>query len=128
MKPLIKLTVLILITGFITYMCNAQERTVTFDEYQIHINLTGKGKPAVIIEAGLGSGFDAYDTLQKAVSPYTKVLSYDRPGLGNSRKSPNPRTLPNYVKELRLLLLNEKVDPAMLDQLSQDGVGVLRPS
>ena len=111
MKSLIKFIVLITISGLVSCNSKSQERIVNFDEYQIHIKETGKGKPTVIIEAGLGSGYDAYDTLQTTISPLTKVVSYDRPGLGESSKSPNPRTLPNYTNELRLLLQKEDIDP-----------------
>ena len=99
------------ITGLISFTSKSQDRMVDLNEFQIHIKETGKGRPAVIIEAGLGSGYDAYDTLQTAISHITKVLSYDRPGLGESSKSPNLRTLPNYTNELRLLLLKEMIDP-----------------
>jgi len=111
MKKALKIVLILTITGFIACNSTAQERMVSFDEYQIHINETGKGKPAVIIEAGLGSGYDAYDTLQTAISAHTKVVSYDRPGLGESGESPSPRTLPNYVNELRLLLEKEDIEP-----------------
>ena len=111
MKSLIKFIVLITISGLVSCNSKSQERIVNFEEYQIHIKETGKGKPTVIIEAGLGSGYDAYDTLQTAISPLTKVVSYDRPGLGESSESPNRRTLPNYINELRLLLQKENIDP-----------------
>jgi pimeloyl-ACP methyl ester carboxylesterase len=111
MKTALKFVLILTITGLVSCNSKAQERMVYFDEYQIHIKETGKGKPTVIIEAGLGSGYDAYDTLQTALSPHAKVVSYDRPGLGESGKSPNPRTLPNYVNELRLLLEKEDIDP-----------------
>lgn len=111
MKSLIKFIVLITISGLVSCNSKSQERIVNFDEYQIHIKETGKGKPTVIIEAGLGSGYDAYDTLQTAISSLTKVVSYDRPGLGESSKSPNPRTLSNYINELRLLLQKEGIEP-----------------
>ena len=111
MKKELRFVLMLTITGIVSCNVKAQERKVDFDEYQIHIKETGEGKPTVIIEAGLGSGYDAYDTLQTALSSHTRVVSYDRPGLGESSKSPNPRTLPNYVTELRLLLEKEDIDP-----------------
>jgi len=110
-KSIFKLIALITISGLVYCNSNAQDRKVDFNEYYIHMKETGKGKPTVIIEAGLGSGYDAYDTLHSTVSSFTKVVSYDRPGLGESSKSPNPRTLPNYIIELRLLLQKENIDP-----------------
>jgi pimeloyl-ACP methyl ester carboxylesterase len=111
MKLDIKINFLIAVLSLVSCSSKTQDRMVNFDDYQIHIKETGEGKPAVIIEAGLGSGFDAYDTLQTAISPITKVLSYDRPGLGASSKSTKSRTLPNYIYELRLLLQKEMIDP-----------------
>ena len=98
---------------FLAAACFGQEaeRIVSFQDYEIHLKVTGEGQPAVVIEAGLGSGFDVYEMLQDAVSPLTKVLLYDRPGLGDSSRSPNPRILPNYVDELKLLLQKENIEP-----------------
>lgn len=111
MKSINKFIIVLTIIGSVPCISNAQDRIVNFDEYQIHIKETGKGKPTVIIEAGLGSGLDDYQMLQKAISPLTRVVSYDRPGLGESTKSPNPRTLPNYTNELKLLLQKENIKP-----------------
>lgn len=87
------------------------ERTVSFGDYRIRLNDSGEGQPAVIVEAALGSGYDAYDTLQTGISKLTRVLSYDRPGMGSSERSPKPRTLPVYVEELRALLEAEDIRP-----------------
>ena len=111
MKTTFKLIVPFIFLGLIFCHNNEPERMVVFDDYQLHIKETGQGQPTVIIEAGLGSGLDSYDTLQTALSKLTKVLSYDRPGLGTSSKSPNPRTLPVYINELKLLLDTEKIHP-----------------
>ncbi len=102
---------LIVIVGFISCNTKKAERMVDFGAYQVHIKEAGKGQPTVILEAGLGSGSDDYDTLQTAISKFTKVVLYDRPGLGESSESPNPRTLPVYVSELKELLRTEKIDP-----------------
>ena len=111
MKAAGRLITALILIGFMCCQGKEPDRMVVFDDYQIHINETGAGKPTVIIEAGLGSGFDAYDTLQTAISRLTRVLSYDRPGLGESTKSPKPRTLSVYIDELRLLLEKEKIQP-----------------
>lgn len=84
---------------------------VDFGEYNLHIYDSGFGKPTVIIEAGLGTGLMYYDTLQTFVSDFTRIISYDHAGIGKSTQSPNPRTLPNYVKELKQLLDHERIKP-----------------
>lgn len=101
----------LLLSGLLSCHDREPERMVVFNDYQIHINETGRGKPTVIIEAALGSGLDSYDDLQAAISRLTRVVSYDRPGLGSSNASPNPRTLPTYISELRLLLEEENIHP-----------------
>lgn len=111
MKTVYILLVTITTSGLISCNTKESERTVSISDYQIHIKDTGCGEPTVIIEAGLGSDLDDYDTLQKAITPLTRVVSYDRPGLGQSTQSPNPRTLPNYINELRLLLIKEEILP-----------------
>lgn len=111
MKTTFKLIFLFTIIGLISCHHKESERMVFFNDFQVHIKETGQGQPTVIIEAGLGSGLDFYDTLQTAISKLTTVLSYDRPGLGKSGKSPNPRTLPVYIDELKSLLETERIHP-----------------
>ena len=111
MKAKIILLSIFIFLGFICCHNKEPERMVVFNDYQLHINETGRGQPTVIIETGLGSGLDSYDTLQTEISKVTRVLSYDRSGLGESSKSPNSRTLPNYINELKLLLEKENILP-----------------
>lgn len=99
------------IIGLVSCNNKHSERMVAFDDYQIHIKETGQGQPTVIIEAGLGSGFETYDTLHTAISTLTKVVSYDRPGLGESINCPHPRVLQVYTSELKGLLETEKIMP-----------------
>jgi pimeloyl-ACP methyl ester carboxylesterase len=111
MKAPFKLLCALILFELISCQKIESERMVVFDDYQLHISETGRGQPTVIIEAALGSGLASYDTLQTAISKLTKVLSYDRPGLGKSSRSPNPRTLPVYMIELKLLLKKENIQP-----------------
>lgn len=102
---------IILIVGLISCNTKKNERMVDFGDYQIHLKEAGRDHPTIILEAGLGSGFDDYDTLQTAISEFAKVILYDRPGLGKSSESPDPRTLPVYVNELKELLHIENIEP-----------------
>ena len=111
MKPILKLILLLILSGL--YSCNEldSERIVSFDDFDLHIKDNGTDKPVVIIEAGLGVGLMYYDTLQTLVSEFTRVISYDHAGIGKSTQSPNPRTLPNYIEELTQLLAHERIKP-----------------
>ena len=64
MKTILKIIFLFTFVGFVSCSNEKQERMVDFNDYQIHMKEIGHGRPTVIIEAGLGSGLDAYDNLQ----------------------------------------------------------------
>lgn len=79
--------------------------------YKLHSYCLGKGKPTVILDAGLG-GYSAWWTLvQKEVSEFTHVCSYDRAGYGWSDAGPGPRTSAVIVKELHTLLHRQNIQP-----------------
>jgi pimeloyl-ACP methyl ester carboxylesterase len=74
--------------------------------HQLYINCAGKGTPAVVLEAGLNSGSEAWNSFQPGVAEFTRVCSYDRAGVGQSEAGPKPRTSQNIVDDLRRLLSN----------------------
>ena len=69
------------------------------------------GKPTVILDAGYGDFFKAWDSVIEDISLLTNVLIYDRAGLGKSETSANPRTSREMVKELKELLIEAKIKP-----------------
>ena len=73
---------------------------------QLYINCSGKGTPAVILEAGLDNASDAWSDFQPRVAGFTRVCSYDRAGLGRSEAGPTPRTSQAIVDDLHRLLSN----------------------
>src|SRR5437868_14963164 len=78
--------------------------------YRLHINCTGTGSPTVILDAGLGGTSLDWSKIQPAVARFTRVCSYDRAGYGWSESGPGPRTSPQIVKELHLLLVHAQVN------------------
>ncbi len=83
--------------------------------YKLNICCFGKGKPAVIVDAGKGepaveSG--SWTSVVSAIAPTTQVCLYDRAGLGLSDRTPEQdlsgRTAQDMVKDLHTLL--EKAD------------------
>jgi pimeloyl-ACP methyl ester carboxylesterase len=64
----------------------------------------GAGEPTVILEMGLGAAGDFYDGIARQVAALTRVVSYDRAGLGGSDPAPKPRTIEDFVSDLHLLL------------------------
>jgi len=74
--------------------------------YKMHIDCTGQGTPAVILESGLGDSFFSWQKVQPKIAQFTRVCSYDRAGIGYSESSPRPRTSKVFAEELHTLLHN----------------------
>lgn len=72
--------------------------------YRLHINCTGTGGPAVIIDAGLGDWSTIWAWVQPEVAKSTRVCTYDRAGYGWSDPGPLPRNAEQFAKELHTLL------------------------
>ncbi len=71
----------------------------------------GQGSPAVVILSGVAVPKDSYLDLQKRLSARTRVISYDRPGIGASTTNRDPRTLEVIDRDLKALLQALDVPP-----------------
>lgn len=72
----------------------------------LYTKITGKGLPAVVIEPSWGTLSAEWTELQYRLSELTTVISYDRAGYGESKKSKHPRTIQQINDELKMLLQN----------------------
>lgn len=79
--------------------------------YSLHLNCTGEGGPAVILDAGLGDWSINMAALQDQVAEFAQVCTYDRAGYGWSDEGREPRTSQQIVDELAALLENSTVEP-----------------
>lgn len=79
--------------------------------YEMHINCTGRGTPAVILDSGLGDSYISWRQVQPQIAQFTRVCSYDRAGLGYSDTSPHTRISKDIAEELRTLLHNAGISP-----------------
>ena len=57
----------------------------------LNLYCTGRGTPAVVLEAGLGGRASAWAQIQPALSRHARVCSYDRAGYAFSDPGPEPR-------------------------------------
>lgn len=75
---------------------------------QVGVSVSGPdrvpGTPVVLLLQGMGSTHAEWSPVRRLLRPTTRVLSYDRCGLGISDSSTIPRTAENIARELKDLL------------------------
>lgn len=76
-------------------------RLIDLGGHRLHINCTGKGKPVVVVENGLGDFSFDWLLVQAKVSRTTRICTYDRAGYAWSDPGPKPRTFAQLNLELR---------------------------
>lgn len=86
-------------------------RRVDVGGFSLNLNCTGKGKPTVILESGLGIPAVGWSLVQPRIAQFARVCSYDRAGYGWSDPGPFPRTSREIARELHTLLANAHVAP-----------------
>ncbi len=78
---------------------------------KMHIDCSGEGSPAVVLESGLGDTYVSWRKVQPQMAKFTRVCSYDRAGLGYSDPSSAPRTSKVIAGELHDLLRAAEIAP-----------------
>jgi pimeloyl-ACP methyl ester carboxylesterase len=78
---------------------------------RLHLNCTGSGSPTVIFESGTGDFSVIWALVQRRVSEFTRVCSYDRGGYAWSEPGVRPRTFAQLSLELHTALSLMHIDP-----------------
>jgi pimeloyl-ACP methyl ester carboxylesterase len=91
--------------------CNKRpsDRFIKIDGKDQHILDLGSGEPVVVFVSGFGSHLTSYDRVQRAVSGFTRTISYDRAGVGKSQLTVANRSLDTMVDELNRILEQENI-------------------
>lgn len=74
----------------------------------------GEGRPTVVLEAGAGASAASWQAAWTGLAERTRVVAYDRAGLGCSPVDPQPRTLRRMADDLEDLLLGCGPGPFVL--------------
>lgn len=91
--------------------------------YRLHMHVEGEGTPTVIFEAGAGGIGLSWELVRPAIAKATRVVTYDRAGLGWSDPSPKPRRADIMAEELHTMLKNANIEgPFILAGHSLGGV------
>ena len=78
----------------------AQERYIPIDGTKIWINTIGienreEGQPVIVFESGLGTPMGHWDKVLHGVSELAPLITYDRPGIGESEADSEMPTIKN---------------------------------
>lgn len=108
---------------------SAQEscRRVPIDGLRVNVCVSGEGPVTVVLAAGAGQTSSTWSGLVPQLSMTARVVTFDRPGLGQSDPGAEPRTPTRIALELRQLLTTVGVDGSVvLVGHSMGGLHVLR--
>lgn len=81
-----------------------QGKLIDVGGHKLHVHAIGSGGPTVVLEAGASAYSGVWDWVQDQIGQHTRVLSYDRAGLGFSEATDGPRDAATVARELKALL------------------------
>ncbi|KKK13540.1 hypothetical protein ARAM_001713 [Aspergillus rambellii] len=91
---------------------------VSIGTHSLYMSITGAvrqpGDPIVVIIAGAGDVASSYVALEPLVSSFSRILIYDRSGLGQSQSTPTDPSAVRAAEELRMLLQAADISPPLL--------------
>jgi len=101
-------------------------RVIEVQGRMMHLLSSGTGGPTVVLETGASGYFGAWEWVQQQVAKHTRVVSYDRAGLGFSQSATGKRDAATIVRELdELLNLSGEKPPFILVGHSYGGLLVM---
>ena len=93
--------------------------------YSLYVEDYGTGKVNVIFDSGMGDDLSVWNKVADEVSKFSRVITYDRAGLGWSEKSPKQRDGNTIIEELYSILGQKNVEgPIVLVGHSFGGVNM----
>lgn len=84
---------------------------IDIDGRRIHMQTAGSGAPTVVLETGLGGMSSAWGWIQPETARFSRVVSYDRAGLGWSEADTAPKTAHLAAQRLRTILRRSQASP-----------------
>jgi pimeloyl-ACP methyl ester carboxylesterase len=84
-------------------------RMIDVGGYRLHMHVEGEGTPTVVLDAGAGGIGLAWELVRPAIAKVTRVVTYDRAGLGWSQASPYPRDAAAMALELHTMLVKANI-------------------
>lgn len=111
-----KTSLSILLTVLSVWTCYSQKRFITVDNTKICINTLGlenrqKDQPVIVFQSGMGTPMGNWDPILESVSKMAPLITYDRPGIGESDPIEEMPTIKNVSDRLIKILNHIKIDP-----------------
>jgi len=79
--------------------------------YRLTVRCSGRGRPAVVLEAGYGLSSGRWRAAQRTIARTNRVCSYDRQGVGRSDARPPSHPTATPAEELHELLAAIRLRP-----------------
>src|SRR5206468_662879 len=67
-------------------------KLVDIGGFKLRMKVAGQGTPSIVFDAGFSDRLESWDDIFADVARLTRVVAYDRAGLGKSDRGPEPRT------------------------------------
>jgi len=78
--------------------------------YRLRVLVTGQGNPTVVLESASGSQIeDNWAKVLPEIAKLTRVVAYDRAGVGESEAGQRPRTAQQIATELPYILVGHSI-------------------
>jgi len=86
-------------------------RYIDVGGFKLRMKIAGAGTPTIVLDAGFGDRIENWDDIFAEVARFSRVVAYDRAGLGKSDPGPEPRTFTRIATELHTLLQRANIPP-----------------
>ncbi len=96
--------------------CFSQKRFIIIDSTKVWINSVGienrkEGQPVIVFESGHGTPMGHWDKILEGVSELAPLITYDRPGIGESEPDNEMPTIKNVSEKLIKILKYLDIEP-----------------
>ena len=81
-----------------------EDHRIDVGGYSLRARVWGEGRPAVVLDSGMGESLETWKDLPVRLAETTTVVAYDRAGLGESELGPEPRDALAVARDLRRVL------------------------
>ena len=102
------------------------DRYVDIGTHRVHINDFGQGSPVTVFVTGTGGDIGQWNRQVHEIDKHTRVIVYDRAGIGKTENYTSSRSLKSMVNELYLILEKENVQDSIILVAHSMGGSIIR--